>query len=241
MDHLSLVDVGHGGNAHTVEMRQVVRIEHVIDALFQCVNGMSVSHLMQEENDMPHVLPDAHELVGSYEGLEMSSQAEDARVERLDLTIQTVNDTIGNLLKIMNTNETFRTSILSNADDRRTMIRAQGTVLQHLGMLLDDVKTMTHAVHASKGSNKQLLRNMAAHDVLALNAYMSLEVPEQDLRPGVELPAIDLLNSVLPRDSRLYENRNMERPPDASVPFFRNNNPLDVLYDANGGIQLSQV
>lgn len=196
---------------------------------------------MQEENDMPHVLPDAHELVASYAELEMSSQAEDARVEHIDSTIQDVNETVASLLKIMNNNETFRTSILSNADDRRTMIRAQGTVLQHLGMLQDNVKTMTHAVHTYKASIKQLFRNMAAHDVLALDAYMSLEVPEQDLRPGVNLPNIDLLNPVLPRDSRMHDHRNMQRPADASVPFYRGDGHENVLYDANGGIQLSQV
>ncbi len=198
---------------------------------------------MQEENDMPHVLPDAHELVASLEELELTNQAEEARSEHIDGTIQAVDETVAELLKIMNTNDTFRTSILSNADDRRTMIRAQGTVLQHLGMLQDKVATMKHAVHGYKASNKQLLRNMAGHDVLALDAFMSLEVPEQDLRPGVTLPNIDLLNSVLPRDSRMHDHRNMQRPQDASVPFYRNgpDHPDDVMYDANGGIQLSQV
>jgi hypothetical protein len=197
--------------------------------------------MTQEENDMPNVLPEAHELVGCYEGLEMTDQAEVERMERLDTVIQRHSTILDTLLTVMSSNETFMLGFLSNSDDRRNMIQVQATVLQHLGLLRDDMKLLRQAINEIHVSNRQVLRNTAGAMVLGITTYMALETPEQDLSPDLKLPAIDILNPVLPRDPRLYSNRNMPRSDDSSVPSFMNNNAQDVRYDPNGGLQMATV
>jgi len=193
---------------------------------------------MQEENDMPNVLPEAHELVGSYEGLEMTDEAEVERMKRFDATMDQHSTILDTLLTVMSDNQTFKLSFISNPEDRRTMIQVQATILQHLGLLRENMKPMRQAGQEIHTSNRQLLRNTAGAMVLGITTYMALETPEQDLSPDLLLPSIDLLNPVLPRDPRLFENRHMPRSSDSATPHFMNNNPLDVMYDPNSGLMM---
>jgi len=196
---------------------------------------------MQEENDMPAVTPDGHELVGSYEKLEMSDKEELARMKRIDDLTQHATRTLDEHMKTMSSSDTFCTSMVSNVDDRRTLTQVQGMVLQHIGMQRDVINDLLRAYQEVHVSNRQLLRNVAGIAVLGINTYMLLEVPEQDLRAPQHLAGIDLLNPVLPRDTRLYEHRNIPRAADAGVPNFANNNREDIRFDPNGGLQLANV
>lgn len=188
---------------------------------------------------MPRVIPDSHELVGSYEKLEIGAAEEEKRKADLDMHMQAMSNALETQKITMSKNETFKTSLLSNDEDIRIMAQVQAIVLQHIGVEQDYLNLLRRAVNNIHEANLQMFRNMAGHLVLALNAQMSQEVPDQDLTPPLELAPIDILNPVQPRDPRLYENRNMPRPPESASPRFNGNDPLNVLYDPNGGLQMS--
>jgi len=193
----------------------------------------------EEENDMPHVLPAGHDLIAAYDGLEMSDKAEVARNERMDGTLQHMEKTLDSITNIVSESASFKSSTFSTPEDRRTMVIVQGSMLQHLGIVHDALAELRCAIQEIHLSQRQMLRNAAGALVLGIGAYMQLESPEQDLSAPDTLPAIDLINKVLPRDARLFENRHMPRPPESATPHFNNNAADDVMYDANAGLQVS--
>lgn len=194
---------------------------------------------MQEENDMPHVLPESHELVGSYEKLEMGSAEQEKRRADVFKHLDAMTDALETIKITMSKNETFKTNFLSNDEDIRTMAQVQAIMLQHIGVEQDDLLLLRKAVMGIDEAIQQVFRNMGAHVVLAIRADLAQERPQQDMTPSIELPPIDLLNPVLPRDPRLYENRNMPRPPESATGHFNQNDPLSPMYDPNGGLQVS--
>jgi len=193
--------------------------------------------MTEEENDMPDVLPDAHELVGSYADLEMSDDKEVKRHTEFDATVQQHSQTLDTLMRYISDPESFKLSSFSNADDRRTMIQVQATMLEQVGILRDSLNDVQQGGNIICAGKRQLIRNTAGHVRMAINTYMAMEVPEQDLSAPLLLPPIDCFNPVLPRDPRTYENRNMPRNDDAASAYYNNDNPLDTMYDPIGGLQ----
>jgi hypothetical protein len=197
--------------------------------------------MTEEENDMPEVLPDAHELIGSYEGLEMSDQAEVARAQAFDAAMRHVSETLDELMTIMADRDTFKLSLFSTPEDRRTIIQVQSTMLENLGILRDSMTDLQKTANTIHSSNRQLLRNTAGIVRLAINTYMAMEVPEQDLSAPLNLAPIDLINPVLPRDARTYENRNMPRAADSATGHFNEGVAENAMYNPNGGLQMSML
>jgi hypothetical protein len=68
---------------------------------------------------------------------------------------------------------------------------------------------------------------------------MESDRPEPNLTAPLTLPAIDLINPVMPKDRRLLRNYNVLRPGGATQVYYNNGNPEDVMYDPMGELHLN--
>jgi hypothetical protein len=198
-----------------------------------------MSDPLQEENDMPSVLPDAHEYMGNFEGLELNRKAHDARLKALEDNITANESILKEVIAIMANRETFRLSMLAREEDRATMVQVQGLILQFLGSIQERMPAIRQAGHAIVESLIQNERHKSAILALALPVYMESDRPEPNLTAPLTLPAIDLINPVMPKDRRLLRNYNVLRPGGATQVYYNNGNPEDVMYDPMGELHLN--